>query len=160
MHCGIDDYSIRSGENAAFICILVKQSNKCFSNRNKLELFALANAIAFLPVFIGNNRLVYWEVFCIWRYVRIRYLVRNNDFPKVVATFFVFIFALFFRRTENLFYILSYRFPIGQIHSITRHRPRKSSACATLFRYRRLLLRRVGLLVSMGVYILRGIEHC
>ena len=34
---------------------------------------------------------------------RIRYLLINSDFPKVVVIFVVVGFALFFRRTENLF---------------------------------------------------------
>ena len=40
----------------------------------------------------------------------------------------------------------------GHSHSILRHRPQKSSTYVTLLRARRLLLRRLGLLVSTGVH--------
>ena len=108
-----------------------------------------------LPVSISNHRLVYCEVFCIWRHVnrvgaliahvnRIRYLIRNNDFPKVVDIFLVFGFA-FFRKTE-IFFFLALLVSIDHSHSISRHRPRKPSQkfnMCTLLRGRRLLLRRL-----------------
>ena len=53
-------------------------SIKCYSDRSELDLFARANAIAFLKDYLDNHRTVYCEVF----------------FPKDV-TFFAFSLALF-----------------------------------------------------------------
>ena len=56
-------------------------SIKCFSGRNKSELFARANAVAFC-----------------------QFLVRNNGFLKVAVVFFVLALLFSFRRTEYLFF--------------------------------------------------------
>ena len=108
-----------------------------------------------LPVSISNHRLVYCEVFCVWRHVnrvgvliahvnRIRYLIRNNDFPKVVDIFLVFGFAFFQKTKKNFFFALLVS--IDHSHSISRHRPRKLSQkfnMCTLLRGCRLMLRRL-----------------
>ena len=130
-----------------------------------------------LPVFIGNHRQVYCEVFCVWRYVNriahpvlsqkhrphiclllsiIKSKVRNNNIPKVVCYIFCLeLCSLFLLECPALLV------PTGHSHSISRHGPRKSSTCATLLRAHMLLLQRLGLLVSSGVHPSRDTKrHC
>ena len=143
-------------------------------------------------VSIGKHRKVYCEVFCIrgmWIAQRIRYLIMNNDVPKVVAIFvlallfffggqkFFFVFRilseittfrksslflalLFFSGEQEIFFCLALLVSIDHSHSTLRHRPRKSSTCAALLRARRLLLRRLGSLVIIGVHTSEGIARC
>ena len=128
---------------------------KCFKIRNKSGVVCSRERCWVLPVSIGNHRLVHCEVFCIWRHVnRIRYLIRNNDFPKVVVLFggqkifFVFCVVGFYRSQSQHIAALA-----SQVLAKVQH-------VRLLLWARRLLLRRLGLLVISGVHTSCGIERC
>ena len=111
-----------STSNTGSAAVLSLASIKRFCGRNKSELLACC----ILPVSISNHRLVYCEVFCIWKHV-------NPKITKVVIIFFLDL--LFFSENRKCFcfsrcWIL--------LITVTAYRgkglatPRKSSTCATL----------------------------
>ena len=63
----------------------------------------------------------------------IRYSVINNDFPKVVVRKLFFGFALFFRKTKDIFLYPAFSVSMGCSHSASRHKPcnpsKRSNMC-------------------------------
>ena len=86
----------------------------------------------FLPISIGNHRLVYWEVFCIWRHVnRVAHPVFNQKKRLSESRRYFFSFWLcFFSEERKSFLFLVLLVSIDNSHSISWHRPCKSSTCA------------------------------
>ena len=116
-----------------------------------------------LPVSIGTHRKFYCEVSCIQSYVNcvahpvLSYKKRlfESRCDKIVPCF-----ALFFRKTESIFCFLgSYNTQSQRISSQTSQSLRKVQHVLLLIGARRILLRRLGLLVSIDVYTSEGIER-
>ena len=80
-----------------------------------------------------------------------------TTFQKSLLDLLFWALPYFFAK-QKIFLFPALLVSTGHSHSTSRHRSRKSSTCATLLRARRLLLRRLGLIVSIGVHISRDIE--
>ena len=136
-------------KNRQFTAHQNQVSNNCFSARNKSELFARANCIGFCRFPQASIVRSIVRFFCFQRYVnRVAHPVLHS--------------VAFFQRTENIFRILLSRFlkvAITAYRCTSLATPQKSLTSATIMQARRLLLRRLGLFVSVGVHIYRKAPH-
>ena len=132
--------------------------HKMFQWSQQIGVVCSRECCCVLPVSISNHRLVYCQVFCIWRHVnRVAHL--DNDFPKFVIFSCSQRCSFFSSKDRKSFLRPALSVSIDHNHSISRHKLRKTSTCVTLLRARRLLLLRLELLKSISVHKSEDIER-